>query len=114
MIYQSVVNQSSLVGFLLLCWLLINNIRPILLDLLLFKHKSVFIPNEVRGLEVESMSLGATLEETNNVSVVWILGEGESSAVVHELSEFLWLVLAEFFNGHLLLLFLDIGVFFLL
>jgi len=60
------------------------------------------------------MSLHATLEESGNVRVVWILGEGESTAVVHILSEFLRLILAEFFDGHFLLLFLDVGVFFLL
>jgi len=42
------------------------------------------------------------------------LGEAEASAIVHELLEFVWLISAELLNAYLLLLFLNISVFFLL
>ena len=38
------------------------------------------------------------------------MSEGKASAVVHELSELVWLVLAELLDLNLLLLFLDVGV----
>jgi len=56
----------------------------------------------------------ATLEKSDNVSVIRVLSKGEASAVVHELFEFVRLVAAKLFNTDLLLLFLDVGVFLLL
>jgi len=77
------------------------------LDSLLLKHKSVLVPDEVWLLGVESVSLHAAFKQPYDISVIWVLGETEASAVVHELLELLWLVLAEFFNCNFLLLFLD-------
>jgi hypothetical protein len=60
------------------------------------------------------ISLQCVLEKADDVSIVWILGETQSTAVVHELLELIGLVFAELFDGDLLLLFLDGGVFLLL
>jgi len=60
------------------------------------------------------VSLHARLEQADDVGVVGVLGEGQASAVVHELSEFLRLVFAQFLNGDLLLLLFDVGVLLLL
>ena len=126
MILESKIDQSSSSGelvtvlhsfgslVLLLLWLLLDNLEHGGLHLFSLESKSVFIPDEIRGLGVEAMSLHAALEEPNDVRVIWVLGETETSAVVHEFSEFLWLVLAEFLDGHFLLLFLDVGVLLLL
>ena len=103
-----------MISVLLLSWLLFDNFHHLLLDLLLLEDQPVLVPDEVGGLQVESVSLHARLEQANDVRVVGVLREGQASAVVHELSEFLRLVLAQFLNSHFLLLFLDIGVFLLL
>jgi len=99
---------------LLLGRLLLDDLHHLLLDLLLFQHEPVLIPDEVGGLQIESMALHARLEKVNNVGIIGVLGEGKTAAVVHKLTELLRLVLAEFFDGHFLLLLLDVGIFFLL
>ena len=81
-----------------------------MLDKFFFEHQSVFVPNEVRLLWVDVIFLHATLEEPDDVTIIWVLGEAETSAVVHEFLELLWLVLAKLLDLHLLLLFLDVGV----
>jgi len=60
------------------------------------------------------MPLHAALEQSDDVAVVWILGEAETAAVVHKLSELLRLITAQFVDGHFFLLFLDVRVFLLL
>jgi len=56
------------------------------------------------------VTLHAGLEQGENVAVIWVLGERQSAAIVHELFEFIWLVQTEVVESHLLLLSLDCGV----
>lgn len=65
-----------------------------LLDKLFLEDQSIFVPNEVRLLRVNVILFHASLEEPDDVTIVRILGETETSTVVHELLELLWLVLA--------------------
>ena len=60
------------------------------------------------------MSLHATLEQVDDVLVVRIGREGESSAVVHEFFEFGRLVQAELIHCHFSLLALDVIIFLVL
>ena len=107
-------SHTSLVGVLLLGWLLFDDFHHLLLDLLLLQHQSVLVPDEVGSLQVESVSLHARLEQPDDVRIVGVLSEGEASAVVHKLSEFLRLVFAQFLDGDFLLLLLDVIVLLLL
>ena len=111
---QSFIFVISLRCCTLLSGLLLNNLEHLLLDLLLFYSQPILLPNKFWLFGAETISLHAALEETNDVTIVGILGEAEASAVVHELLEFVWLISAELLNGYLLLLFLNISVFFLL
>ena len=58
------------------------------------------------------MAFHAALEETEDVAVVGVGRERQTSAVVHELLELGGLVEAEFVDGDLLLLALDVIIFF--
>ena len=58
------------------------------------------------------MSLHAALEQSDDVTIVWILSERQASAVVHELFEFFGLISAKLFNFGLFLLFLDVSILF--
>ena len=60
------------------------------------------------------MSLHASFEQADDVPIIWVLCEAETSAIVHELLEFVRLVSTELFDGHLLFLHLNVGVLFLL
>jgi hypothetical protein len=88
----------------------LDDLEHLLLDEFFFEHQSIFVPNEVRLLWVDIAFLHAALEQSDDVAIVWVLGEAETSAVVHEFLEFFWLILAELLDLHLLLLFLDVGV----
>lgn len=70
----------------------------------------IFVPDEVWLLGVDIVFLHAPFEQSDDVPIVWVLGEAQPSAVVHELLEFLRLFFAKLFDLHLLLLFLDVGV----
>ena len=92
------------------CWVLLDDLEHLLFNQLLLQHKPIFVPDEVGLFGVDTVFLHAAFEESDDVAVVGVLGEAEASAVVHELLEFLGLVLAELLDLHLLLLFLDVGV----
>ena len=102
MISRSLFFESAL--------LLVDNIHHLPLDGLLLEHQSVLVPDEVRGLCVDLISLHAVLKQVNDETVVWILSETEVSAVVHELFELLGLIFAKFFNRNFFLLLLDVGI----
>ena len=91
--------------------LLIDNVHHLFLDGLLLENKSILVPNEIWCLRVEPVLLHAALEQTYDVAVVGVLRETETSAVMHELSEFLRLVLAQIVNRGLLLFLFDGSVF---
>jgi len=93
-------------------WILLNDFEHLLLDEFFFEDHSIFVPNEVRLLGVDVIFLHATFKESDDVTIIWVLGETETSAVVHKLLELFGLVLAELLDLYLLLLFLDIGVLF--
>ena len=81
-----------------------------LLNLLLFKSESIFVPHKVRLFWVDVIFGHAIFEEANDVAVVGVLREGQASAVMHEFLELIWLVLAKVFDSDLLLFLLDVGV----
>ena len=103
---------SAILRLRLLYRLLLDNVEHLTLDGLLLEDEAVLVPDEVGSPGVDVVLLHATLEQPDDVSVVWILSEAQTSAVVHELFEFFWLVATEIFNGRFLLLFLDIGILF--
>ena len=80
--------------------------------MLFLQNQSVLVPDEVRRLNVEAIALHAALEQTQDVAVVWISSECQLTAIVHELTEFGWLVCAKLLNGDFLLLALDVIIFF--
>ena len=84
------------------------------LDGFLLKQESILVPDEIWSGETVTMAFQARFKASDDVSIVRILSKGEASAVVHELSELFWLVLAKLLDGDLLLLFLDVGVLLLL
>jgi len=88
----------------------LDDLEHLLLDEFFFEHQSIFVPHEVRLLWVDIVFLHAALEQSDDVAIVWVLGEAETSAVVHEFLEFFWLILAELLDLDLFLLFLDVGV----
>lgn len=91
-------------------WVLLDDLEHLLLDEFLLENQPIFVPDEVWLLWVNIVFLHAPFEESDNVAIVRVLGEAQASAVVHELLEFLRLVLAKLLDLDLLLLFLDVGV----
>ena len=57
------------------------------------------------------MSFHAALKQIEDVLVVGVGNESESSAIVHELLKLWWLIEAELINSDLLLLALDVIIF---
>ena len=78
----------------LLLRFLVDYTKHLSLDSLFLHLKPVFVPNEIWSFCVNAVSLHASFEKTNDITVVWILSEGKTSAVVHELLELVWLVFA--------------------
>jgi hypothetical protein len=89
---------------------LADDLHEVLLESLLFEHKTVLVPDEVGNLRVPTILLHATLKETKDVLIVGILGELEFAAVVHELAEFFRVALAQLIDGHFELLLLNVVV----
>jgi hypothetical protein len=85
-----------------------------LLDLLLFNGQSVLVPDEIGVLEVKAVLLHASLKQADDVVIIGILGEAQTPAVLHEVKELLWLVLAQLLKCDLFLLLLDGRVLFCL
>ena len=102
-VFHSLISFTSL----LLVGLLLDDVQHLPLDGFFLEYKSVLVPNEVGVLGVESVLLHATFEQANDVPVIWVLSEAQASAVVHELSEFIRLILAQVIDGGLLLFLLD-------
>ena len=94
--------------------LLLDNFEHLCFDLLFFYGQSIFLPYKVWFRGAETIFLHASLEQADDVAVVRVLGEAETSAIVHEFLELVRLIQAELVNTYLLLLFLDVCVFFLL
>jgi len=92
-----------------LSWLFYDS-HHLLFELLTLSEKTILVPAEVRYSEAKVVSLHALLEQGENVAVIWVLGERQSTAIFHELLELSRLVLAELCEGHLLLLSFDCGV----
>ena len=96
--------------FLLSFHRFVDDLHHVLLQGLFLKEQSVFVPDKVRCLRIESVFLHASFEQANEVFIVWVLCESQLSAVVHELLEFLRVATAELLNGHFLLLLFDVVV----
>lgn len=126
-IQQTAASSSSLVllfalvfllfatGGLFCCGVLCRLLQcshHVLLEGLLLEDQPVLVPNEVGGLGVESVPFHAVVEEAEDVTVVWVVGEFEGPAVLHKLLELDGLVQTQFVNGDLLLLSLDVVIFF--
>lgn len=103
----------SITWRLLLSWLL-NCPHNVLFQSLLLQNQTVLVPNEVWRLGVEVVALHAAIKQVQDVSVVWVVREFKTSAVLHELFELNWLVQAQLVDGHLLLFSLDVVVFLVL
>jgi len=88
--------------------------QHVLLQGLLLENQTVLVPGKIWGLQVETVTLHARVEQVEDVPVVGVVREAQLSAVAHELLELLGLVLAEFLNGHLLLFSLNVVVLFVL
>ena len=115
--FSLVVGAASLVAFFVFsscdclgCLGLVDDFHHLLLESLAFLEKAVFVPNKIDLAWVEVVALHAALKQTQNVAVVWILSERQSSAIVHKLLELGRLVLTQLINSHLLLLSLDVCV----
>lgn len=91
-----------------------NNAVDAALKCFLLQEKAVLVPNKVRYFGVKLVSLHAALEQTVDVLVVGVGRECKAAAVIHVLLEFRWLVEAEFVDRDLLLLALDVVIFFVL
>ena len=105
--------RNSLIQYIkysFLCWGFLDNLEHLLLDEFFFENQSIFVPHEVRLFRVDVIFLHAAFKKPDDVTIIWVLREAETSAVVHEFLELLWLVLAQLLNLDLLLLFLDIGI----
>lgn len=100
---------------LLLCSCgLADDTHHVLLEGLLLEEEAVLVPNEVRRLNVEVVTLHAALEQIEDVAVVGVGSETQAAAVLHELFEFSWLVHAELVYGHFLLFSPDVIIFLVL
>ena len=97
--------------WVLLRWL-VDDAHHGLLERLPFEEEAVLVPDEVGRAQLEVVALHAALEQRQDVAIVGVGREGQAAAVVHELLEFGRLVQAEFVDGHLLLLALDVIIFF--
>ena len=108
--------SSSRSRWLLLIGLarLVDDTHHRLLQRLAFKIEAVLVPDEIRRADVKIVALHATLEERGDVAVIRVSGEGQPTAVVHELLKLGRLIEAELVNGDLLLLALDVIIFFVL
>mgnify|MGYP000886491393 CR=1 FL=1 len=114
MLHLALVFLVLLVGGLLLFVGLLERADHVLLEGLLLEHEAVFIPNEVGRLDVEGVALHALLEQIQNVAVVGVRREAQRPAELHVLFELVRLVQTQLVNRNLLLLALDIVIFFVL
>ena len=94
-------------GLVLFGWLLVDDVHHLPLDRFLFQNQSVLVPDEVGIFCIDTLLLHTALEQTDDIAVIWILGEAKATAVVHEFSEFFRLILAQVINGCLFLFLLD-------
>merc|ERR1712146_146901 len=74
---------------------LVNDFHHLLLEGLSLLEEAVPVPDEIDGAGVVVVTLHAPLEEAEDVAVVRVLSEGETTAVVHELLELGRLILAQ-------------------
>ena len=106
----------SFPGFLVLQLLngLADHLHKILLECFLLEDQAVLVPDEIRNLGVPAVLLHAALEQPQYVLVIRIFGELKLAAVVHELTELLWVALTELIHSNFELLLFDIVVLFVL
>lgn len=93
---------------------LVDNLHEILLKSLLFQNKAILIPYVIRNFGVPSVLPHTPLEQADDECVVWLFGELQFAAIVHEFLEFLRVSLAELIYGDFELLFLNVAVLFVL
>lgn len=98
-------------SFLLCTGGLADDSHHVLLQGLLLEEEAVLVPDEIRCLNVEVVTLHATLEQIEDVAVVGVGSETKTAAVLHEFFEFSWLVHAELIYGHFLLFSPDVIIF---
>ena len=99
-------SAHSLIGFFLGRFL-VDDADHLALDGLFLENEAVLVPYEVGCLRVTVVLEHAVLEQLDDVIVVGVLSEAQSSAVVHELAELIGLVLAQLIDWGFLFLFLD-------
>ena len=113
---RSVIEVSNLISFICFVFVLfgrflVNNIHHLPLDRFFLENKSILVPDEIRVLCIKPILLHATLKEANDVAVIRVLCEAQTSAIMHELSEFFWLIFAKVIDSCLLLFLLNGCVF---
>ena len=97
-----------------LCRGLVDHAHHGLLQRLPLEEEAVLVPEEVGSAQLKVMALHATLKQREDVAVVRVGCEGQPAAVVHELLELGRLVKTQLVNCNLLLLALDVIIFFIL
>lgn len=65
----------------------VDDLHKVCLKRLLLKFESILVPDKVGHLWVPSILLHASLKQSKDELVVWILSKLELSAVIHELLE---------------------------
>jgi hypothetical protein len=97
--------------FFFICWFL-QRFHHVLFEGFLFEYQAILIPDKIRHLLVEPMSLHAALKLRKNVAVVRIRSEAELATIEHKLFKFDGLIEAELVDGDLHLFTLDVVVLF--
>ena len=98
-------------GVVLRSWL-VDDAHHRLFERLPFEEKAILVPDKVWCAQLKVVALHAALEQREDVAIVRVGREGQSTAVVHEFLELGRLVQAELIDGHLLLFALDVIIFF--
>jgi hypothetical protein len=93
---------------------LADDFHEVLLECLLLKDEAVLVPDEIRHLGVPAVLFHASLEQPKHKFVIWIFSKLQLAAIVHELTELLWVALAQLVYCDLELLLLNVVVLFVL
>ena len=102
-----VTSCSSSLSCGLLASGLLEHLHHGFLQSLSLEQKAVLVPDKVWLSKIERVTLHTSLKQADNVAVVRLSFEGQTSAVVHEFLELVRVVQAELVKGHFLLLALD-------
>jgi len=83
---------------------LVDHIHHLPFNRLFFHLQPILIPNEIWSFSINIVSVHASFQEADNIPIIRVLSESKSPAIVKELSELLWYIIAEVLNFSLFLL----------